>query len=350
MKIDGSLIVDLGNVPARVRELEALGYDGAVSVDTSHDPFLPLALAAEHSSRVDLLTSVAIALARSPMTTAQTAHDLQVLSRGRMVLGLGSQIKPHVEKRFSMPWSAPAPRMREFILALRAIWRSWDAGERLNFRGDHYTHTLMTPFFSPAPGPYGPPRVFLGALGGGMCQVAGEVADGVLLHPFSTDRYVRERALPAVERGLARAGRTGAGFEFGLTPFVATGADEEAVAAALPAIRAQIAFYGSTPAYRTVLELHGWGAAQDELNALSKRGRWAEMAEVVTPEMLDAFVVQAPYDRLPEALARRTSGVADRLQLFSPWTGDRDAWLALLDAIRSRSAPRSAPRPSAPSP
>jgi len=335
MKLDGGVITDLAAVPARVRDLEDLGYDGAVSAETSHDPFLPLALAAEHSARVDLITSVAIALARSPMTTAHTAYDLNVLSGGRMVLGLGSQIKPHIEKRFSMPWSAPAARMREFISALRAIWTSWQTGERLSFRGDHYTLTLMTPFFSPGPSPAGPPRVFLGALGDRMCEVAGEVADGVLLHPFSTDRYIRERALPAVERGLARAGRSRDGFEFCITPFVATGADDDEVRLALGPVRQQIAFYGSTPAYRTVLELHGWGETQDELNALSKRGRWAEMAELVTPEMLDAFVVQAPFGRLAGALGRRGAGVADRMQLFTPWREDRGAWRALLGDIRA---------------
>ncbi|HSR24671.1 MAG TPA: TIGR03617 family F420-dependent LLM class oxidoreductase, partial [Candidatus Eisenbacteria bacterium] len=291
MKLDGGLFADLDAVAARARALEDLGYDGAVSVETSHDPFLPLALAAEHTSRVELMTGVAIALARSPMTVANTAYDLQVLSKGRMILGLGSQIQPHIEKRFSMPWSAPAPRMREFILALRAIWHSWGTGERLSFRGDHYTHTLMTPFFSPRPSPYGPPRVFLGALGDRMCEVGGEVADGVLLHPFTTGRYVRERALPAVQRGLARAGRPRQGFELALTPFVATGADEEKVRESLAGVRQQIAFYGSTPAYRKVLELHGWGDVQDELNMLSKRGRWSEMAGLISPEMLDAFVV-----------------------------------------------------------
>jgi len=341
MKIDGGLITDLAGVPERVRDLEDLGYDGAISVETGHDPFLPLALAAEHSARVDLITSVAIALARSPMTTAYTAHDLNVLSGGRMVLGLGSQIKPHVEKRFSMPWSAPAARMREFISALRAIWTSWQTGERLAFRGDHYTLTLMTPFFSPGPSTFGPPRVFLGALGDRMCEVAGEVADGVLLHPFSTDRYVRERALPAVERGLARAGRARDRFEFGITPFVATGPDEEAVRRALAPIRQQISFYGSTPAYRTVLELHGWGETQDELNALSKRGRWSDMADLITDEMLDVFVVQAPLDRLAEALGRRAAGVADRLQFFSPWDADRDAWRALLVDIENAAGSRA---------
>ncbi len=335
MKIDGDVITDLGRVPARVRDLETLGYDGAVSVETSHDPFLPLALAAEHSSRLDLLTSVAIALARSPMTTAYTAYDLQVLSGGRMILGLGSQIKPHIEKRFAMPWSAPAARMREYISALRAIWSSWETGERLSFRGDHYRLTLMTPFFSPPPSPAGPPRVFLGALGDRMCEVAGEVADGVLLHPFCTARYVRERALPAVERGLARANRRREDFELSITPFVATGTGPGEVHDALAGIRQQIAFYGSTPAYRTVLELHGWGPVQDELNALSKRGRWADMAGLITDEMLDQFVVQAPRDRLAVALAQRCGGLADRMQFFAPRRGaDPDEWHGLLTAIR----------------
>jgi probable F420-dependent oxidoreductase len=335
VKIDGNLIADLAAVPARVRDLEALGYDGAVSVDTSHDPFLPLALAAEHSQRVDLVTNVAIALARSPMTVAYTAHDLQVLSGGRMVLGLGSQIKPHVEKRFSMPWSAPAPRMREFIHALQAIWSAWNTGERLYFRGDFYQHTLMTPFFSPPPSAHGPPAVYLGALGDRMCEVAGEVANGVALHPFTTARYVRERQIPAVERGLARADRSRADFTIGLSPFVATGTDESAVAATREAVRQQISFYGSTPAYRPVLELHGWGGAQDELNTLSKRGRWGEMAEVISDEMLDTFAVQATLDELPEALGRRWAGLADRITFYAQWDDhSRQRWPALLDELR----------------
>jgi len=340
MKIDGHLITDLASVPARVRDLEALGYDGAISVDTSHDPFLPLALAAEHSERVELLTSVAIALARSPMTVAYTAHDLQVLSRGRMILGLGSQIKPHIEKRFSMTWSAPAPRMREFILAVRAIWQAWNTGERLDFRGRFYQHTLMTPFFSPPPSPYGPPRVFLGALGDRMCEVSGEVSDGVLIHPFTTAAYLRDRQLPAIERGLARAGRAREDFQVGISPFVVTGPYQQAMEAMRQATRQQVAFYGSTPAYRPVLEYHGWGDAQDELNALSKRGRWTEMADVITDEILDAFTVQAPYDEVVDALAQRYAGLADRMSFFSQWGDDRDRWPALLDALRAGVAAR----------
>ncbi len=335
MKIDGHLITDLAKVPARVRELEELGYDGAISVDTSHDPFLPLALAAEHSARVDLLTSVAIALARSPMTVAYTGHDLQVLSGGRLHLGLGSQIRPHIEKRFSMPWSPPAPRMREYILALQAIWRSWNTGERLDFRGDHYRHTLMTPFFSPPPSPQGPPRVLLGALGDRMCEVAGEVADGVLLHPFTTPRFVRERQLPAVGRGLARAGRDRPGFQVGLSPFVVTGPDEAAMEASRQSVRMQLAFYGSTPAYRPVLDLHGWGEAQEELNRLSKRGLWAEMGAVITDEILDVFAVEAPLDRIAGALAARYGGLADRMSFHAQWEGQRERWPALLDELRA---------------
>ncbi len=341
MKIDGHLITDLAAVPERVRDLEALGYDGAISVDTSHDPFLPLALAAEHSSRVELITSVVIALARSPMTVAYTANDLQTLSRGRMILGVGSQIKPHIEKRFSMTWSAPAPRMREFIMALRAIWRSWNTGERLNFRGRFYQHTLMTPFFSPPPNAFGPPRVFLGALGDRMCEVAGEVADGVLLHPFTTAGYLKERQLPALGRGLAAAGRVRDSFEIGISPFVVTGVDEAAMDATRQATRLQIAFYGSTPAYRSVLEHHGWGEVQDGLNALSKQGRWSEMANLITDDILDTFAVQAPFDSVAGELAERYAGLADRMSFSPPGDDDPDRRSALLKALRDQVAARA---------
>lgn len=337
MRIDGHLITDLAAVPQRVRDLEDLGYDGAISVETGHDPFLPLALAAEHSERIELLTNVAIAFARTPMTLAYTGYDLQAFSGGRMVLGLGSQIRAHVTKRFSMPWSAPAARMREFVLALRAIWRSWQEGEPLSFRGDFYQHTLMTPFFMPAPSPFGPPRVFVGALGEQMTAVAGEVGDGVLVHPFSTSRYVRERTLPAVERGLGRSGRRRDAFQVGVSPFVITG-DGEARAAAREGVRQQIAFYGSTPAYRVVLELHGWGELQGELNALSKRGRWAEMPPLVTDEMVDAFAVEAPLDRVAGAIRERYAGLADRIGFLPPPLADRDRWRGLLDELRGAGA------------
>ena len=335
LRIDGLLVGDLASVPGRVRELERLGYDGAVSFETDHDPFLPLALAAEHSERLELVTSVAIALARSPMTVAYTAHDLQVLSNGRLLLGLGSQTRPHIERRFGMPWSAPAARMREFVVALRAIWRSWATGERLDFRGDFYRHTLMTPFFQPRPSPGGPPRVLLGALGDRMVEAAGEVADGVLLHPMTTERFLRERTLPAIERGLARAGRKREDLQVGVTPFVITGADGGAMDAAREAVRQQLAFYGSTPAYRAVLELHGWGELQPALNDLARAGRWGEMGALITPEVLQAFAVEAPPSGAAAAIAHRYAGIADRITVAAPRGLDAERWRELLERLRA---------------
>ncbi|MGB2939563.1 MAG: TIGR03617 family F420-dependent LLM class oxidoreductase [Candidatus Dormiibacterota bacterium] len=347
MLVDGNLITDLGSVAARVGELEDLGYDGAVGVETSHDPFLPIAMAAEHSSTIELLTEVAIALARSPMTVAYTAHDLNVYSGGRFVLGIGSQTPAHITKRFSMPWSAPAARMREFIIALQAIWDAWATGEPLKFRGEFYQHTLMTPFFNPGESPYGRPRVFLGALGSKMAEVAGEVADGILVHPMATDRYMREVSLPAIERGLAQSGRSRDKFTVGITPFVISGEDENAIAEVTAAVRLQVAFYGSTPAYKPVLELHGWGDLQPELNTLSKQGRWAEMGELISDEMLDAFAIRAPLEEVPSAVARRFGGIPDRLSLNLQWGADRDRWRAFIAALR-QSLPTGVPAATAP--
>jgi len=341
MLVDGNLIVNLADVPARVRDLEDFGYDGAVAVETSHDPFLPLALAAEHSSHLELLTEVAIALARNPMSVAYSANDINVLSQGRLILGLGSQTSAHIQKRFSMPWSAPAARMREFIQALKAIWNSWQTGEPLKFRGDFYQHTLMTHFFSPGPSPFGPPRVYLGALGELMAEAAGEVADGILVHPMTTERYIREVTLPAVERGLARAGRTRADIQVCLTPFVISGEDEGAMQAMLTAVRMQIAFYASTPAYRAVLELHGWGGLQPELNTLSKQGRWVEMGELITSDMIETFAVQATVDRLPATIGRRFDRIPDRISLNLQWGVDRDRWREFIASLRAQGAAAS---------
>ncbi len=209
MKVDGTLpFEDLARVPERVRQLEELGYDGAVSAEVANDPFLPLALAAEHSQRIELLTSIAVAFARNPMLLAQTGHDLNAFSRGRLIMGLGSQIRPHITRRFSMPWSRPAARMREFILAMRAIWDCWYEDQKLDFRGEFYSHSLMTPNFTPKSQDYGAPRVFLAAVGPLMTEVAGEVADGLIAHAFTTEAYMKEVTLPAIDRGLAAAGRS----------------------------------------------------------------------------------------------------------------------------------------------
>ena len=322
MKVDSGLTSELNQVAEDIQRLEAAGYDGALSVETSHDPFFPLLLAAAHSERIELVTSIAVAFARSPMTVALQAHDLQSFSGGRFVLGLGSQIKPHITKRYSMPWSSPAARMREFILAMRAIWDSWYEGKPLEFRGEFYTHTLMTPMFTPTDTAHGAPRVILAAVGPLMTRTAGETADGMIAHAFTTSRYLREVTMPAIEEGLKRGGRSRSNFELCYPPFVVTGDTDEATETIDQAARKQIAFYGSTPAYRPVLEMHGWGELQDELNAMSKRGLWDEMATRITDEILDEFAIVAPPEQVVERLTERYGDLVDRVSLLLPGVSD----------------------------
>lgn len=315
MKVDSGLLglSDLSQVGASARELEAQGFDALVTAEIDSDPFLPLVLAAEHTQRIELMTSIAVAFARNPMTVAQIGNDLQAFSKGRFILGLGSQIKPHISKRFGMPWSHPAARMREFVLAMRAIWDCWYKGEPLAFRGEHYTHTLMTPMFVPKNNPYGAPRVVLAAVGPKMTEVVGEVADGMLVHAFTTARYLREVSLPALARGLERAGRARADVELCYPAFVVTGRDEQEWEAMRVAVATQIGFYGSTPAYRGVLEVHGWGALQGELNRLSKRGEWQAMGERIGDDVLEQFAIVAEPAKVATALKARFGGLVDRV-------------------------------------
>ncbi len=314
MKVDAALSGELHEVPARARALEEAGYDGLMSIETAHDPFLPLVLAAEHTDRIELMTGIAVAFARTPMPLANLGHDLNAYSKGRFILGLGSQIRPHITKRFSMPWSSPARRMREMVLAMRAIWDCWHRGEKLDFRGEFYTHTLMTPFFTPTDTEYGPPKVYLAAVGPQMAEVAGEVADGIICHGFTTERYVREVTEPSVARGLAKAGRKREDFTFSCPVFVVTGDDESSFAKSRQLIRQQIAFYGSTPAYKGVLDLHGWGDLQRELNVMSKQGKWVEMAELVDDEMLTTFAVVAERpEAIAQAVKTRYGSLLDRV-------------------------------------
>ncbi len=335
MKVDtGIMAPSLTEVGARAKELEDIGYDGLLTAETAHDPFLPLAIAAEHTERIELGTGIAVAFARTPMLTAYTANDLHRASGGRFILGLGSQIKPHIEKRFSMPWSHPAARMREYILAMRAIWAAWNDGEKLDFRGDYYQHTLMTPFFAPGPNPYGAPKVFLAAVGARMTEVAGEVADGIIIHGFTTERYVKEVTVPAVERGLARAGRSRASYEISGPLFVVTGRDEAELERASKGTRQQIAFYGSTPAYRGVLELHGWGDLQTELNTLSKQGAWVEMGDLIDDEILRTFAVVAEPEQVGAELKARYGGVVDRCSFYAPYEADPERWGAVIDDLK----------------
>ncbi|MGH9306165.1 MAG: LLM class F420-dependent oxidoreductase [Acidimicrobiales bacterium] len=335
MKVDGGVGGDLAHVGHAASQAESDGYDGVWAAETGHDPFMTLLLAAQTTKEIQLGTGIAVAFARNPMTTAMVANDLQCYSRGRFMLGLGSQVKAHIEKRFSMPWSHPAPRMREFILAMRAIWDSWHNETKLDFRGDFYTHTLMTPFFNPGPNPYPTPKVFLAAVGPGMTEVAGEVADGLLAHGFTTEAYMREVTLPALDRGLKAAGRSRTDFEISYPAFVVTGDTEEQMAEASTAVRRQIAFYGSTPAYRPVLDLHGWGDLQTELNAMSKKGDWAGMGELVDDEILAAFAVVGEPDRIAPALRERFGDLVDRCSFYVPYHADPQRWAAMIGAIRA---------------
>ena len=317
MKVDGGIGWDLDTAGAQARELEALGYSGIQSAETAHDPFLPLAFAAKATSRVDLITGIAVAFARTPMLLAHLGHDLNAASEGRFVLGLGSQIRAHITRRFHMPWSSPAARMREFILAMRAIWATWHRGEPLRFQGRFYSHTLMTPFFTPTNTEHGAPRVFLAAVGPLMTEVAGEVADGIIVHAFTTEKYLRETTLPALERGFAKARAKGeqksrANFEISYPCFVVTGRDERELDAAKVATRRQIAFYGSTPAYKPVLDSIGAGELQPRLNAMSKEGRWAEMGELIDEDTMAKFAIVAEPPRIAADIKTRFGDVVDR--------------------------------------
>jgi probable F420-dependent oxidoreductase len=319
MKVDTGLGVSVDTREAAVAAQQA-GYAGAWTSEIKHDPFLALGLAAVATDTIELGTSIAVAFARNPMSTAVQANDLQLLSGGRLLLGLGSQIKPHITRRFSMTWSHPAPRMREYILAMRSIWASWNDGTKLSFRGDFYTHTLMTPFFNPGPNPYGAPRVLLAGVGDLMTAVAGEVADGFLCHGFTTERYLREVTVPMLARG--RPGGDLAGYEVSGSPFVATGRTEEEFGAACRGVREQIAFYGSTPAYRGVLELHGWGELSDELHRLSLEGRWTDMGTAIDDTVLNTFAVVAEPGDVAAELLRRYGDVMTRMTLYAPYVID----------------------------
>ena len=312
MKVDGGVSNDLHAVPNQAKQVEAAGMSGIMTAETAHDPFFPLLVAAQNTTKVDLITSIAVAFARSPMTLANVGHDLNQYSKGRFVLGLGSQIRPHITKRFSMPWSSPAARMREFILAMRAIWANWHAKEPLAFTGRFYTHTLMTPFFTPTNTSYGAPRVFLAAVGPRMTEVAGEVADGMIVHAFTTETYLRETTIPALEAGFAKSGRKREDFEISYPMFVVTGADEEQMAEARVATCRQIGFYGSTPAYKPVLDSIGAGELQGELNTLSKQGRWKEMGELITDDILKEFAIIAEPGQVAEGILQRYRGLVDR--------------------------------------
>jgi probable F420-dependent oxidoreductase len=332
MKLDLALMSHWpAQVPALARAAEALGFGAVWTSETQHDPFLPLALAAEHTQRLHLGTAVAIGFARSPMTLAHTAWDLAQQSGGRFLLGLGTQVKPHIERRFGMPWpDSPVNKLREMILAVRAIWNCWQTGEKLNFRGEYFKLTLMTPFFSP--GPIAQPHIpiYIAGVNTGLARLCGEACDGFHVHPFHTARYLREVIQPAIDAGRASANRA-TPVSVSASVFVITSPAEREYA------RQQLSFYASTPSYRPVLDHHGWGETGEQLSALAARGGWAEMPGLITEEMLNEFAVTAPA--LPELagpLRTRYTGLIERVTLYRPFTpGPEDAaWRELATELQ----------------
>ena len=317
MRLDGYLSTDLNAIRAQAEAYEEGGYLGAFSAETSHDPFLPLAIAAEHTSTIELGTSIAVAFARNPMSLAYTARDLNEYSEGRMILGLGSQIRPHITTRFSMPWSAPAARMREFINALHAIWACWDEGTPLRFKGEHYTHIFMSDFFDPGPSVHGRPDVYLAAVGPMMVRLAAEVCDGWMVHPFTTPSYFTDVALPRFRRYMDDVDRDHGECQVSLPAFVVTGADDVAMAASAERIKQQIGFYGSTPAYMEVLEHHGWGELHTELNAMTKARRWDELGDAIDDDVLHTFAAVSEPDSVDAALNDRYGSVVDRISHYT---------------------------------
>jgi probable F420-dependent oxidoreductase len=316
LKIDVMLSNSVVDAPERARALERTGVDGVFSFENAHDVFFPLVAAAPVCS-LDLMTNVAMAFPRSPEHMAHAAYDIHLLSQGRFRLGLGSQVRAHIEKRYGARWGVPVAHMRESVEATKAILRSWQDGTRIDYRGDYTTHTLSTPAFNPGPNPYGVPKVLVGALGPKMNRMAAEVADGILVMPFNSDRHMRERTWPAIDAGLQTATRARADIEVIAEVIVGVGRNDEELEAA-KGVRNLLSFYGSTPAYKPVLDIEGWGALQPELNALSKRGGWADMANLITDDMIHTLAVHGTPDAVASEIVRRF-GNCDRICAYFPW-------------------------------
>ena len=336
MKIDAGIMVSnpIEAGPA-IKQLEDAGYDGAYTFEGAHDPFLPLVSAAMQTSNIELITSIAVAFARNPMTLANIGYDLNLVSEGRFILGLGSQIKPHITKRFSMPWSSPAARMKEMVEAIKAIWDCWQNGTKLNYRGEYYTHTLMTPFFNPGPNPHGLPKIYVAAVGPLMTQAVSESADGLLAHPFNSPKYVNEVTIPIINKGLETTGKNRDQFDLSVSVMTGIGATEETHKLAVKACRDQVAFYGSTPNYKAVLETHGLGHLSEELNKLSKQGKWMEMGDAIDDETLKTFAV---VEESPEALAKEIKNRYGNIgQRIAPvlYSGELDLADSVLKALKT---------------
>ncbi len=336
MKIDANVApTSLADVPVLAQAAQRVGFDAVWTSETQHDPFLPLVPITEHSTTLHFGTAIAVAFARSPGALAYTAWDLAAASGGRFILGLGTQVRPHIERRFGMPWpDSPVGKLREMIAALRAYWDAWQRGERLNYRGDYFKLTLMTPFFNPGPIAEPDIPIFIAGVNRGLCRLAGEAADGLHGHPLHSARYLREVIRPAMRTGAERAGREPGEVELSVTAFVVTDEDQRQEA------RSQIAFYASTPSYKPVLALHGWEKAAERLSGLARRKAWDQMAEEISDEMLRTFAVVSEPDELPAALHARYAGLVDRINLDLPFEGG-DAepfWAQLVSQLRAQSS------------
>jgi probable F420-dependent oxidoreductase len=334
VKIDGPFYAQLGNAADEARRLADIGYDGVYTLEGSWDPFLPLVMAAEHAPGLDIATGIAVAFPRNPLHLAYQAWDLQKYSGGKFLLGIGPQVKAHIEKRFGRDFSPPAPRMREYILALKAIFDCWQNGTPLDFRGKYYHHTLMTPMFNPGPLQCPVPPVLLGALGPRMTEVAGEVADGLIVHPFNSLPFLENHALPAVRRGLEKSGRARGDFILQINAIVITGESEEARAAATDSVKSLLGFYASTPAYRPPMEAVGYGDLQPELNRLSKEGRWDELGSHIDQSFLDAFTTSGAPDEISGALREKYGAHADRLALYAPYAAPDSMWKSIIAGLK----------------
>ena len=340
MKLDASLAVEGKHLPT-IDEVghaaESLGFAGLWTSETKHDSFLPLAVAANSTRTLDLGTSIAIAFSRSPMTTAQISWDLQDHSGGRFILGLGTQVKAHIERRFSMPWGRPAARLKDYLLALRAIWQSFQTEEPLNYEGEFYRHTLMTPFFNPGPIEHPEIPIYIAGVNTRLAKLAGELCDGFHVHPFHTSEYIRQTVKPALKEGAEKEKRNPENVKLATSVFVITGETREEVEEQREKMRAQAAFYASTPSYRVVLEAHGWEDTGQELGKLARDKKWDEMPGLITDEMLRAFAVEAAPDEVGPALKERYQGLMDRVALYVPFVpGERDEfWQAAIDAVNA---------------
>ncbi len=334
MKLDMTLHTQiLREVPQAARAAEAAGFAGLWSQETGNDGLLPLVLAAEHTEKISLGTAIAVAFPRSPMTMAYIAWDLAGLSNGRFILGLGTQVKGHNERRFSVKWDAPVPRLREYIQALRAIFKCWsEGGKRLSYQGKFYNFSLMTPFFTPPHHDYPDIPIYVAGVNQHICRLAGELCEGFHAHPFHSARYLRDEVMPNIELGLQKSGRRRADFTVFTSVFAAVGRNDEQIHKAREMIRSQIAFYASTRSYQPVLDVHGWGDLCGRLGEKAAKGKWEEMAREINDDMLEVYAVSGTFDNIAARIKERYSGLLDRFAFYFPYRPgtDDEQWRAII--------------------